>query len=388
MPVAELIAIGTELLLGEIQDTNTRYIARLLRDNNIDLYRSSIVGDNPQRISSAIQESLKRANIVITTGGLGPTVDDPTREAAADAWKVRLEFHQELWQQIEARFLHRGITPTENNRRQAFLPASSLPIPNPVGTAPAFILEDAEHCLICLPGVPREMETLMQISVLPYLQKKYNLHGIIKARVLHVSGVGESRVDEWVSEFEALANPTVGLLAHPGIVDIRITAKADSEDEADQMIADLESIIRLRFESDIFGVDNETLPDTVLSLIQNSHRPLIWGLKGISVDDFGFTLSIPENLSIVALNESSERGNDLQMIQDRIETSEKAIGYLTACNQSNDSFSCSNCIITKRDQISEERIYNGPPAQNTSWAVNAGLDFLRRQLIKMNERMD
>lgn len=388
MPVAELIAIGTELLLGEIQDTNTRYIARLLRDNNIDLFRSSIVGDNPLRITSAIKESLQRANIVITTGGLGPTVDDPTREAASCAWNVPLEFHPELWSQIEARFLSRGVTPTENNRRQAFLPASSLSVPNPVGTAPAFILEDQEHCLICLPGVPREMETLMQLAVLPYLKKKFDLRGMIKARVLHLSGVGESKVDEQVSEFESLSNPTVGLLAHPGIVDIRITVKAESETEADQMIADLETTIRSRFPGDIFGVDGDTLPDTVLRLVQKNGTPLTWWIKGMTLKDLGFSLPLPENFMLSEINESIDRKNLLVSLRKQIQTESSGIGILTICEQSNEGFHCFSCIMTKKHEISDEKIHNGPPAHNTSWAVNASLDYLRRQITQMTERTD
>ena len=141
MAVCEIVTIGTELLLGEIHDTNSRYIARALRDIGVDLYRLTTVGDNPQRITATLQEALMRADIVITTGGLGPTVDDPTRQAVANVFNVSLSYQEELWQQIIARFAHYNRVPTENNRRQAYIPANSIAIPNPVGTAPAFYVE-------------------------------------------------------------------------------------------------------------------------------------------------------------------------------------------------------------------------------------------------------
>src|SRR5512133_3302548 len=141
MPSAEIITIGTEILLGEIVDTNARYIARQLRDAGIDLYRKTTVGDNAQRIAQALQQALERCDIVLTTGGLGPTVDDPTREAVALAMGVETEFRPELWEQIEERMSRFGRKPTENQKRQAYIPQGAIPVSNAVGTAPAFIFE-------------------------------------------------------------------------------------------------------------------------------------------------------------------------------------------------------------------------------------------------------
>ena len=204
MPTAEIITIGTELLLGETVDTNTRYIARALRDEGINLFRTSTIGDNAERIAEIISEGMQRAEIIITTGGLGPTIDDPTREAVALTLGVKTEFKAELWEQIQERFQRYGRTPTENNKRQAFIPKGAVPIENPVGTAPAFIGETEKHAIISLPGVPREMEYLMQNQVLPYLRERYKLSGVIKARVLHTSGVGESQIDERIGDLEQL----------------------------------------------------------------------------------------------------------------------------------------------------------------------------------------
>src|SRR4030065_1986017 len=246
MPSAEIITIGTEILLGEIVDTNAYFLARSLRDAGIDLYRKTTVGDNVRRIARAIQQALERCDIILTTGGLGPTVDDPTREAVAQAVGVNTEYHPELWEQIEARFHRYGRKPTENNRRQAFIPQGAKAIENPVGTAPIFILEHQSHVIISLPGVPREMEYLMEHEVIPYLRQHYDMHAIIKTRVLHTVGVGESQIDDLIGDLEQLSNPTVGLAAHSGQVDVRITAKSDSAAASDALISPIEIILRNR----------------------------------------------------------------------------------------------------------------------------------------------
>ncbi|MDP2993511.1 MAG: molybdopterin-binding protein, partial [Anaerolineales bacterium] len=258
MPTAEIITIGTELLLGETADINTRFIARVLRGLGIDLFRAQTIGDNAGRIAETVRQALERADIVITTGGLGPTVDDPTRQAIAQAVGVELEFHPELWEQITARISRYGRTPTENQKRQAYIPKDAIVIENPVGTAPAFIVEisspsplrlrsgqaltplskgDGNKVVVSLPGVPREMETLLTDAIVPYLQKHFDLHAVLKIRTLHVSGLGEGMIDDQIGDLETLANPTVGLTAHSGVVDIRIAAKAETEAEAGRMIA-------------------------------------------------------------------------------------------------------------------------------------------------------
>src|SRR5512134_1429117 len=179
MPSAEIITIGTEILLGEIVDTNTRYIARTLRGMGVDLYRTITIGDNVDRIASAIRHSMERAEIVITTGGLGPTVDDPTREAVARAVGVETEFREDLWQQVVEVISRYGRKPSENQRRQAYVPQGAIGINNPVGTAPCFIVEakipstaerpteQRESIVISLPGVPNEMEYILHESIMP-----------------------------------------------------------------------------------------------------------------------------------------------------------------------------------------------------------------------------
>lgn len=258
---AEIVTSGTELLLGEIVDTNSTYIARALRDVGVNLYYKTSVGDNVERMALVLRQGLERSDVIITTGGLGPTVDDVTREAVALATGRELVLYPECLAAIEAIFARWGRQLGENNRRQAYLPAGAIPIMNPVGTAPGFIVETEKGTIISLPGVPREMQHLMQSAVIPYLKQRLGAaQAIIKARNLRTVGLGESWIDERIDAQMRLANPTVGLAAHYGIVDIRITARAASEAEADALITDVEAQIRKAIgDEGIFGVDDDTL---------------------------------------------------------------------------------------------------------------------------------
>jgi competence/damage-inducible protein CinA-like protein len=267
---AEIIAIGTEILLGEITDTNSVYIARSLRDIGVNLFFMTSVGDNEQRIASAIQIALSRADVVITCGGLGPTIDDMTRQGVALATERGLTFHQYLLDQIAARFATFHAQMTDNNRRQAYVPDNAMVIENPVGTAPSFAVEHKGHVVISLPGVPREMKFLMTEKVIPYLREKYQLgEEVIKARVLRTAGIGESLLDSQIGDaLLQQSNPTVGLAAHAGQVDVRITAKSNSDAEAAKMIAAVETQIRDRVGKYIFGIDEEKIEMVLVRLLQ------------------------------------------------------------------------------------------------------------------------
>lgn len=271
---AEVISIGTEILLGELTDTNSVYIARVLRDLGINLFFMTSVGDNEQRIADAIKLALSRAQIVITCGGLGPTVDDKTRQAVAHATSRGLTFHQELLDAISARFAGFGVTMTENNRQQAYLPDNAVVIENAVGTAPSFIVEVGNGAVISLPGVPREMKYLINEKVVPYLRGRYQL-GVIKARLLKAAGIGESALDDMIGhELLEASNPTIGLAAHHGEIDIRITAKAESEVEVDRLIADIEHKLRERVGRFIYGTDGDTLQDVLVRDLQQTGQQL------------------------------------------------------------------------------------------------------------------
>ncbi len=376
MPAAEIIAIGTELLLGEIQDTNTRYLARALRDAGVDLFRTTVVGDNPERIARVIQEALSRAQIVITGGGLGPTVDDPTRLAVALALGVELVYIPELWEQITARFQRFNRAATENNRRQAFIPAGAIPVENPVGTAPAFIAESGDRCVISLPGVPRELEYLYEHRVLPYLRQRYDLRGIIKARVLHTAGVGESHVDALIDDLEQLSNPTVGLLAHAGQVDIRITAKADSPEEADRLIQQTEQVIYQRLGNEIYGTDEQTLDSVILAyLASEGVVPAVVesGLQGelarrLKTDRARIETAGLDQETLRAAVNGFERQNQV---------------VLGAALETGAERQTLHLLFKGSDGEQQlTRYYGGPPPMAVHWAVNTALDFLRRNLIK------
>jgi nicotinamide-nucleotide amidase len=264
---AEIITTGTELLLGQIDDTNATYLARQLRDLGIDVFFRSTVGDNEERIAQVLELALDRADLVIVTGGLGPTVDDVTREAVARVSGQPLVLHPDLLAQIEAFFLRVGAPMTDNNRRQAHLPERCIPVENPVGTAPAFIVEDERGTIITLPGVPREMRYLMQHKVIPYLLERMGQRAVLVTRILRTVAVGESRIDQAIADLERSSNPTVGLSAHAGQTDVRIVAKAPTETEAEALVAEFEATIRRRLGAAIYATGDATVEAVIAGLL-------------------------------------------------------------------------------------------------------------------------
>ena len=267
---AEIIAIGSELLLGQIIDTNSSSIARFLKDNGIELSRITSVGDDLHRIKEVIQEAIQRSQIIITTGGLGPTEDDLTREAIAQTIQCPLIFQPHLMEQIEALIKSHGFRMAENNRRQAYIPEGAIPIENIKGTAPGFIVEDSRWVVLSIPGVPLEMEYLMENKVIPYLRERFNLqYQVIRYRVLHTCGLGESAIGLQIKDLmKESENPSVGTLASIGDIKIRITAKADDNDEALALIQKMEKEIRNRLAGLIYGVDNETLQGNIVKKLE------------------------------------------------------------------------------------------------------------------------
>jgi competence/damage-inducible protein CinA-like protein len=382
MPSAEIITIGTEILLGEIVDTNTRHIARVLRNMGVDLYRTITIGDNTQRIAEAIRHSMERAEIVITTGGLGPTVDDPTREAVARAVGVETEFREDLWEQVVAVISRYGRKPSENQRRQAYVPQGAIGINNPVGTAPCFIVEvkipstteqpteQRESVVISLPGVPNEMEYILHESIVPYLQKRFHLNEIIKIRILHCAGLGEGLIDEKIADLETLSNPTVGLAAHTGVVDIRIAAKARTEAEADAMMAIIETDIRERLGDVVFGADEDTLADATLNAVAARG----WTLTAIESGLDGLLArKIPHAVSVSNLQPS----NLMEALRAaRAEAkADAALGIIANVAERTADFG----LILPRGEKTHHITYGGPPRSVPRWAVNLALDWLRRR---------
>ncbi|MCB0047508.1 MAG: CinA family nicotinamide mononucleotide deamidase-related protein [Caldilineaceae bacterium] len=266
---AEIITTGTEILLGEIVDTNAAWIAQQLRDVGVNLYYKSTVGDNLGRVVETLGHALQRSDIVIVTGGLGPTVDDITRDAIAQAVGQPLVRDERSLDIIRERFAQFGVAMTANNERQAMVPAGATVIDNPVGTAPAFRVEKGRTAIIALPGVPREMEHLMTHAVLPYLRARSGNTGVIQRRILRTIGIGESTIDSRLEDLMQLSNPTVGLAAHTGQADVRITAGAANEIEADRMLDELESRIRERIGRYIYSTTpKQPFPEFLIGLLE------------------------------------------------------------------------------------------------------------------------
>ncbi len=275
MANAEIVAIGSELLLGQIVDTNSVWMAQRLTDIGVNLFYKTIVGDNPGRMKEVLTRALERSDIVITSGGLGPTQDDLTREVVAEVTDRKLVHDPQLLEQINQCFRSRGFVMTPNNERQADIPEGAIPVENPNGTAPSFIVEDPRGVIFVLPGVPFELKWLFHNEVTPYLQRTFALSETITYRVLKVAELGESRVDDEIGHLIANSrNPTVGVLAHPGQVDVRITAKAASKETAKKLIATVEDEVRRILGKYIFAADDETMEDVVGKLLREKWMTL------------------------------------------------------------------------------------------------------------------
>ena len=268
MPNAEIVSIGSELLLGQIVDTNATWMAQRLTDLGVNLFYKTVVGDNPGRMTEVIDRALDRSDLVITGGGLGPTQDDLTRQIIADSTGRKLVIDPALVEQIERRFQRRGLIMTPNNQRQAYIPEGAIVVDNPNGTAPSFIVEDSRGVVFALPGVPFELKWLFDNEVVPYLRRKFELSETIAYRVLKVADIGESSVDDLISHLIANStNPTVGVLAHPGQVDVRIAAKAATTQDAMKLIGPTEDEVRALLGRHLFATDDETMEGTVGRLL-------------------------------------------------------------------------------------------------------------------------
>ena len=266
---AEIVAIGSELLLGQIVDTNSAWMAQRLAELGVNMFYVTVVGDNFGRMKHVLTEALERSDVVITSGGIGPTKDDLTREAIAEVTGRELVLDEGLLQQLRERFQRRGRLLTPNNERQAYIPAGAIPVENPQGTAPAFVVQDPRGVTISLPGVPFELKWLFENEVVPYLRRKFDIAEVIVSRVLKVAELGESRVDHSIGDLIVESeNPTVGVLAHPGQVDVRITAKAADAEKARDMIAPVEEQVRGLLGEHVFAADDQTMESVVGELLQ------------------------------------------------------------------------------------------------------------------------
>lgn len=255
---AEIISVGTELLLGEIVDTNANWIASRLPALGIPLYRVQEVGDNRMRLTATLREAWERTDLLIITGGLGPTEDDVTREAIADLLGERMEIVPELERHLRTFFASRGRAMPERNVKQATVVPSASPLPNPIGTAPGWWVAHDAHYIATMPGVPTEMRRMWHEQVVPRLLDLPR-GGIIVSRTLKILGIGESSVEEQLGDLVHGTNPTVATYAKADGIHVRIAARAARSDQAQAAIARLEEQVRAIFGASIYGADDEDL---------------------------------------------------------------------------------------------------------------------------------
>lgn len=273
--IAELICVGTELLMGQVTNTNARFISEQLAPSGIDLYYQTVVGDNPGRLREMILTALSRSDVVILSGGLGPTDDDLTKETAAEVFGYTLEIVPEEWDKIIAYFARTGRVPTENNKKQAMFPKSSVILPNPNGTAPGCIMEKDGKALILLPGPPRELIPMFLNYVMPYLMRDTD-HRLF-SREIRIFGMGESQVTARLDDLiKHQSNPTIASYALTGELYLRVTARCATEEEADTLLSPVLAIIRERLGDVVYSEEG-------LSLAEVCHYALLRRHETVSV---------------------------------------------------------------------------------------------------------
>jgi nicotinamide-nucleotide amidase len=268
--IIELVNTGTELLLGQIVNTNAPFLAARLNELGFSVLYQTTVGDNRERMKNVLKMALERADIVITSGGLGPTQGDITKEVTASLFNKSMYLHEASAERIKKFFAERRLCMTDNNLRQAMMPEGAQIIENTCGTAPGVIMEEKAtgKLIINLPGPPHELAAMFEKAIIPFLVARFGLQGAIVSRVLRTYGLGESALEERIKQYiSSQSNPTLALLARNGEIHVRITAKAASETEAVNLIAELENQLRPLLDEYIFGVDEETLEKSVGKLL-------------------------------------------------------------------------------------------------------------------------
>ncbi len=267
--IVEVVAVGTELLLGQIVNTNAATIGRALAETGFDSHYQVVVGDNLEREAGVIRQAMQRADAVIVTGGIGPTQDDLTREAICAATGRPMRFSDTYAEELRRRFAAWGRKMPESNLRQAEYPDGAEMLPNPKGTAPGLALEHEGRWIFAIPGVPAEMEYLLHHEVLPRLRQAAGVSEVLVSRILRTWGRSESWVADRLDDlFRATTNPSLAFLASGGEIKIRITAKAGDEERARSLIAPVETEVRARLGSAVFGVDDDTIERVLLALLE------------------------------------------------------------------------------------------------------------------------
>ncbi len=263
---AEILAVGTELLMGQIVNTNAQYLSSKLPDVGISVYYHSVVGDNPERLRESLELALKRCDVVITTGGLGPTQDDLTKETISEVCGRRLVLHQESLDAIKAFFKKIGREMTHNNEKQAYMPENCTILENNNGTAPGCIIEQGEKVIVMLPGPPSEMKPMFDDSVFPYFRERSSY--TIESKFLRVFGIGESAMETKILDLiEGQTNPTIATYAKEGEVTIRVSARVEQGKDAEKLLGPVIEEIRKRTGDSLYSEEDRTLDQVAAELL-------------------------------------------------------------------------------------------------------------------------
>lgn len=408
---AEIIAIGTEILLGDIINSNAQYLAQELAALGIDMYYQQVVGDNENRILHAFDEAYSRSDIIITTGGLGPTDDDLTKEVAAKYFNKQLLTDKESIEKIKEYFKFRQRKMTENNLKQGLIPEGAIVINNNNGTAPGVIIEEKNKVMIILPGPPREMKPMFEETVRPYLQKKSD--SVLVSKMIKILGIGESAVAEDVKDLmDAQTNPTIAPYAKEAGVMLRVTAKAQNKEEALELIKPIEDQIKSRLGNNIYATEDISIEEVVAKLLiknkltistaesctggmiastlinypgisevflegavtysnEAKHKRL--GVKNETLDKYGAVSE--ETAREMAIGIANTAGTDVSIVTTGIAgpdggSEEKPVGLVYIG------------VYVKGQVIVQRCIFNGNRSKIRLQATITGLDMLRRILIK------
>jgi nicotinamide-nucleotide amidase len=265
--IAEILAVGTELLMGQISNTNAQYLSRRLNEVGIGVYYHSVVGDNPARLKESLRLALSRADVVITTGGLGPTQDDLTKETIAEALGRKMVLHEETYQSIKYFFEKQNRKMMENNAKQAYIPEGSIVVPNHNGTAPGCIIENSGKIVVMSPGPPKEMIPMFEETVFPYFEKKTGQ--TISSRMLKIFGIGESEMETRILDIiGAQTNPTIAPYVGTGEVVVRVSAHSRNKNEADLLIEPVIEKIKDRLGSHVYATRGESMEEVLVQLLK------------------------------------------------------------------------------------------------------------------------
>lgn len=270
---AEILCVGTELLLGDIVNTNAVFLSRELAKLGIDVYHQSVVGDNSERLKSCLAHAMEQSDLIITTGGLGPTYDDITKETVAELFGLPMELNETSLQEIKSFFARIDRPMTDNNKKQAVMPKGAIVLQNKNGTAPGLIVEGNGKAVVLLPGPPREMKPMFLEEVLPYLRR--DAQTTLVSHNIHIFGLGESQVESMLRDrMEQLKNPTIAPYAKDGEMLLRITASAEDASHADAMIRPLLSEVSDLLGDAVYGVDSGSLQNAVVQALSENHKKL------------------------------------------------------------------------------------------------------------------